>query len=364
MFFTMTDNPSPLPVICDRCRAEGLAGEDPFEAFGALLDFEPVPRLKKRADGWDAEVQRAYIAALSLTGSDTAACRAVQRSAFGVTQLLKHEGSEGFRAARDEALAMAADERSRRLAEGLRAVAAGEAGWRPPEPPWSGSAARCVVPVPAEPEPEDEAAEARRAADYLTALFKRYVAKIGEERTARLAGRIVAADFYLRQVTVLEVCMDLLCDGRLLDRLDELAGDQASVVQIADTPMSRALDLARRARWAELGEPERPPPPPSALLLDRIGYRLLGVETFRGGQGRDWRAYGQWCAEREADHAAAARAQVEWEEKARREAEQWRARVEAEAQARRDEERRRDSGAANDQEPGEAGRPAPEGRQD
>jgi hypothetical protein len=55
----------PLPVICDRCRAEGLAGEDPFEAFGALLDFDPVPRRAHRADGWDAEVQRAYIAALS-----------------------------------------------------------------------------------------------------------------------------------------------------------------------------------------------------------------------------------------------------------------------------------------------------------
>jgi hypothetical protein len=48
----------PIPVICDRCRADGV-GEDPFEAFGALLDFEPVPKAK-RADGWDEECQRAF----------------------------------------------------------------------------------------------------------------------------------------------------------------------------------------------------------------------------------------------------------------------------------------------------------------
>jgi hypothetical protein len=126
-----------IPVLCDRCRAEGRAGEDPFAAFGALLDFDPVPRRTNRADGWDSEVQRAYIAALSLTGSDRAACRAVGRSAFGVTQLLAHEGSESFAAAREEALAIAADARRLRLAEGVRAVAAEQAGWRPPDPPWS-----------------------------------------------------------------------------------------------------------------------------------------------------------------------------------------------------------------------------------
>ena len=27
-----------IPVVCDRCRAEGEAGEDPFAAFGAASD--------------------------------------------------------------------------------------------------------------------------------------------------------------------------------------------------------------------------------------------------------------------------------------------------------------------------------------
>src|SRR3954452_22843882 len=142
------DTKTPIPVLCDRCAASGLAGEDPFEAFGALLDFEPVPRRAKRADGWDAEVQRAFIAALSLTGSDRAACRAVGRPPYGVTQLLAHEGGDGFRAAYDEAMAMAADERSRRLAEGLRAVAAERSGWAPPDPPWSRAASRAPEPAP------------------------------------------------------------------------------------------------------------------------------------------------------------------------------------------------------------------------
>ena len=111
--------PAPIPVVCDRCRAEGLSGADPFAAFGALLDFDPVPRRKTRPDGWDHECQRAFIAALSLTGSVRAACRAVGKSAFGAERLREAEGGESFAAAWEEAEAIAGDERSRRLAEGV-----------------------------------------------------------------------------------------------------------------------------------------------------------------------------------------------------------------------------------------------------
>jgi hypothetical protein len=40
----------PIFVVCDRCRAEGHSGEDPFQAFGALLDFDPVPRRRLIVD--------------------------------------------------------------------------------------------------------------------------------------------------------------------------------------------------------------------------------------------------------------------------------------------------------------------------
>jgi len=57
-----------IPVICDRCRAEGHAGEDPFAAIADLLEFEPVKR-RAHVNNWTAEHQRALIAALATTGS-------------------------------------------------------------------------------------------------------------------------------------------------------------------------------------------------------------------------------------------------------------------------------------------------------
>jgi hypothetical protein len=262
-------NHAPISVVCDRCRERGLSHHDPFAAFGALLDFDPVPRRSSRADGWDADVQRAYIAALSLTGSDRAACRAVGRSAFGVTQLLAHEGGDSFRAAREQALAIAADERGRRLAEGLRAVAAEEAGWRPPDPPWPRAASRHPPrngegdhakhggggssPAPAAEEDSDE--EKR---EWLSRLVGKYLLKVGQERAARLAGEVVAADFYLRQLTWIEVALDLMGgDGfRVLGEHREQGHD---LIAIAETPFSRILGEARREKWAEMGDPPRAP---------------------------------------------------------------------------------------------------------
>lgn len=232
---------NPIPVICDRCRAEGAAGGDPFHVFGALLDFEPVPRLSTRADGWDAEVQRAYIAALSLTGSDRAACRAVGKSAFGVTQLLAHDGGEGFRAAREEALAIAADERRRRLAEGLRAVAAEDKARTLGPAPWSAAAARNPAarwgrgeaPSPPEPEETDE-----QRHEWLHWILRKYLIKVRQERTARLEGKIVEADWYLRQATWLEVALDMT-SGDGFELLRDFREQGCDLIDIAETPMSR-----------------------------------------------------------------------------------------------------------------------------
>lgn len=315
---------APLPVICDRCRAEGLAGEDPFEAFGALLDFEPVPRRARRADGWDAEAQRAYIAALSLTGTDRAACRAVGKSAFGVTQLLDHEGSESFRAARDEALAMAADERSFRLAEGVRAVAAEQAGWRPADPPWSRARSRAGPPPPASPEPPpDPAREEERRREFLGKILRLYKVKLEQEREARLAGQIRAADFYARQVTFIEVWADLLGTGLFRD-LTEWREGGYHLVEIAQTPMSRLLDQVRQEHFAECGEPERPPPPAPDLLVDHGRFSTEPLESCTSDSDRTMNEQLQDFAER---HRRDAEAQIAWEAKARAEAAAWRARV-------------------------------------
>jgi hypothetical protein len=326
----------PIPVICDRCRAQGQAGEDPFAAFGALLDFEPVPRFSARADGWDAEVQRAYIAALSLTGSDRAACRAVGKSAFGVKQLIAHEGAEGFCAAREEALALAPDERSRRLADGLRTVAAEQADWHPPAPPWASAATRRLP----SPPPEEEPMTDEQKKEWLADIVQRYLYKVKAERECRLAGKIVAADYYLRQLTWIEVALDLLSSGGF-QLLKDFRKGEHPLVHIAETPFSRILGEARRRQWREMGEPPRPEHPPRAYLKEHDGFSTEPLEFLRGGPPP---FQAQQKREFEERHARDAEAQLAWE-----------------AEARQDYERRRQATPLIDEEPGWAGQPSPEG---
>ncbi|HEY0625714.1 MAG TPA: hypothetical protein VGD10_03165 [Allosphingosinicella sp.] len=314
----------PIPVICDCCRARGLSGEDPFAAFGALLDFDPVPRYSKRADGWDAEVQRAYIAALSLTGNDRAACRAVGKSAYGVTQLLEHEGGEGFRAAREEALAMAADERSRRLAEGLRTVAAEQADWRPPEAPWARAATRNPSPKLAPKKKERMTYEQKE--EILTTFLHRYLIKLRQERQARLEGKVIAADFYLRQICWIEAAMDLFSGsegvGNLLLRYRHKG---QHLIDIVETPYASLLNKVRRIHWAEAGEPPRPEHPPRRYLQEHGGFSTEPLEFYSSGppefQEEQKRAF-------EERHARDAEELVRWEAQALKDAEAWRKRLE------------------------------------
>jgi len=113
-----------IPVICDRCRTAGLAGEADFSHLGDLLEFQPVPRKTERADGWSPEKQRAFIAALSVTGSKRQAAKAVGMAAFGIDQMLKHEGNASFKAAFERAMAIAKQNGSMRIASGIADVAA------------------------------------------------------------------------------------------------------------------------------------------------------------------------------------------------------------------------------------------------
>ena len=94
---------APIPVICDRCRAEGGAGDDPFTGIADLLTFDPVPR-RAHVNNWTAEHQRMFIAALALTGSPRQAARALGRHAFGAEQLRDAKGGRGFADAWDAAL--------------------------------------------------------------------------------------------------------------------------------------------------------------------------------------------------------------------------------------------------------------------
>lgn len=309
-----------IPVLCDRCRSEGEAGEPPFESLGDLMDFEPVPR-RPRVGGWSPDVQRAFIAALAVTGSRRRAAAAVGRAQFGVDQLLKAPGSEGFAAACERAEAMAAEKGNQRLALGVRTVAAEDKAWKLPDAPWSGPAAgaarrargRGVKPLDPEPLTDDAKLE------MLTAIMRRYCLKLGKEREARLNGRIAEADFVVRQITWLEVAFDLLSgDGFAL--LADFRHRGHPLIDIAATPFSEAMDEARRRHFLEAGEPGGPHHPLRALLDQRDDYAL---EPLDGDTG-DAEAKAEQRRARAAAYAEAAEEQVRWEAEARQDYERWR----------------------------------------
>lgn len=106
----------PLPVICDTCRAQGSAGEEGFAGIVDILDFEPVPR-RTQVNNWTAELQRAFIAALALTGSARRAGKAIGRHEYGAEKLRKARGGKSFDAAWDAALDIYRDREMVRLAD-------------------------------------------------------------------------------------------------------------------------------------------------------------------------------------------------------------------------------------------------------
>jgi hypothetical protein len=69
------------------------------------IDFTPVPRLRKRRDGWTELAQRAFIAALEECGSVARSARAVGMSPRSVYRLLEAEGADSFAEAVDQAVA-------------------------------------------------------------------------------------------------------------------------------------------------------------------------------------------------------------------------------------------------------------------
>ena len=344
--------PIPIPLICERCRAEGVAGEELFERYADLLDFTPVPR-RPRADGWDGEVQRAFIVALAATGSPRQAAAAAGKAQFGFDQMKRVKGNESFMAAVDRAMAVHAEEKSRRLGEGVAAVAGPSARWQARRPAWGGAATRARLESRHEEQREEETDE--KKFEWLADIVHKYLLKLRQEREARLEGRIVAADFYVRQLTWIEVALDLMGSGGGLELLCEFRKDDHHVIHIAETPFSRILDEARREKWAELGEPLRPEHPPRDYLVDYDGF---SVEADKPGVGQTW---AEQRAAEEADYKKQAEALVIWEAEASEAAAAWSARVEAEAEARRDQGAGAIAPPYLDGEPGSAGQPAPPG---
>ncbi len=225
------------PVICDRCRARGHAGEEPFAALRPSLDFTPDPR-KYRHDGWTPERQRAFIEALASTGSVKLAARAVNMSPEGAYYLRRQPGAEEFAAAWKRALEYggplieeAALERtihgvSFPIFHGDRQVGERRVHnerltmfmlqHRMPEKYGQGLRSGTKHPDTIAREEADEIDEAREAEviAVLDKLGAQYMRVVRAERAARREGDLQDAEFYARQMTHIELC--LICGPEAL----------------------------------------------------------------------------------------------------------------------------------------------------
>jgi hypothetical protein len=326
------------PIAVDRTGDPDRSTLDP--EIAALLDFTPAPRKYKRANSWTGALQRQLIVHLAETGSPARACDKMQKDRYGAEKVYRAEGAEEFRDAWDKAIALFEERDAIRQQE----VAAQWAGVRPP----GGIDHRAPGPKPRyrpEPAPEEDGYAVSDADKMVmvATLARKFMAKVMAEREARLAGEIVTADFYLRQVTALEVGFDLLADGYELDAWMELASlrrDGHGWLEIAETPLSRALDEMRRDYWRDEGAPEQPEHPPeryctpfAAAGESAPAYRLEPLQCAFGALSIPAAGYSaeQWAAmdhdaqraARKAQFAADAAAQAEYE---RRAFDEWRGR--------------------------------------
>ena len=277
------------------------AADDPDIA--ALLDFTPVERKNKRRDGWSPWHQRRFIAWLAVTGNVDKAAQAVGRTQSGAWNVRNSAGGEGFSQAWDAALDLFhARRRAGKLAE-LRAD--------PPGERHTARHAREAREARAfrgkDPELEEE-----EKAGLLGEILKRYLVKLKAERTARLDGRIVEADFYVRQLSVIELILDI--GGRTQELLAMLDQPDFHLVQVSATPGSTLLEKIRRKYWSEKGEADRPPPAPLGRHNHLFATGRDDYDPARDGDRRDWER-----AQAEKQRLAA-EAQAEWERRAKGEA--------------------------------------------
>jgi hypothetical protein len=303
---------------------------DPDPEIDALLHFTPVHRHTKRRDGWPPEIQRAYIAALVHTGSAEFAAYEVGRSSGGAWSLRKAGDGIEFGESWDAAVDLWHARNPTRPRLGGRARGA----WKPaPEPEPA---------KPPEPD-EDELDPQAQFNAFRDGVLMQYLRKLQAERLARLDGRTVEADFIVRQLSWVEVVLDLAgAVPEAIHLLEGLRRGKVDVMQIAATPMSLLLDRIRRAYWADEDGPERPALPP---LGDHNGDVSIGEPAhneYRSARdGPDWKAHARRQEEQCAQRAEAERL---WDEKAKADAAAWRARLERSAERRMI--RKRHSGSA------------------
>ena len=331
-------------LVMDESDNAGDDGEIVDPEILALLDFEPVPRKIEVADGWTPEAQRDFIARLAVHGSPTKACEEVGKNRSGINKLYRSPLGASFRQAWDQAIVLA----KRRRAEQGPAAEFVRAGTKPPT---LDNRRRAPSPQPLsrhggegqrwseedEPEPDEE-----QKWDLIHNIGIKFMRKVAAEREARLNGEIVAADFYLRQITFIEITFDLTATAFGWDArwaLAKLRRGKHGLMDIASTELADWLDRARRLWWAQEGDPARPPHP-DVRFLDRhrsnegeyatnVDQHATGAPTTpaRGFTEEQWAAMStnEQRAARQAQFAEDAVEQAAWERQAHEEWEEWNA---------------------------------------
>lgn len=275
------------PIVCDRCRRAGVAGEGDFLAMKPLLDFAPVPR-KYRHDGWTPERQRAFIGALADTGAVSLAAKAVNMSPEGAYYLRRQPGAEAFREAWEAALDRGAElVDGNALERSIHGVAVpifhdgrqvGERRvyderltmfllrHRKPEiyGDGTGGGTKAADTLAREKARAEAAGREDALVAAVQALGAQYYRVVACERLARADGREDDADFYLRQLTHIEFLLQ--CGGR-------------------------AWSVLKPAWKAEMNDwPPKPKPPPDPVMTDYVDRlraaawaRLEGEEAWPYG---------------------------------------------------------------------------------
>lgn len=290
----------------------------PDPEIEALLQFTPVKRHTRRHDGWPPERQRDFIVALAELGSPDRAAHRIGRTGSGAWKVRTSSGAHEFAEAWDRAVALYHRRNPKPVRTGRPS--------RGEELRWTDDADRAAGGADAQAGDMEEAE--RLKAQLFDGILRKYQLKLIAERRARLEGRIVEADFYVRQLTYIEVMLDLGGQGMaahdVLGVWSKLTPQGMLSVEAAATPMSLLLDKVRRHIWREKGEPDRMDLPP-------LGEQRSGVATGRRRQytPQDGDRH-EWDAARTREQELAAEAQRLWEEKARADAEAW---AEREAQS-------------------------------
>ncbi|HEY8591844.1 MAG TPA: hypothetical protein VIL42_03145 [Sphingomicrobium sp.] len=143
--------------------------------IAALLDFDPVP-MRKRVNGWSADAQRAFVAAVAATGSKDHAVNILGRSRAGMDRILDRDDADSLRAAVDAAFAHYEAKHGAALARNVAHAA--QAAAAAPRPRRGVKEQVQLLPEPGQVmneqgEWEDEESFQRRGADAATSIARK-----------------------------------------------------------------------------------------------------------------------------------------------------------------------------------------------